>query len=164
MTATEIFYDRLGEKHIKPNDIQANHRSSAYGAAIRDGQILLVKPPTGSFLELPGGKIEKHETNEEALKREFLEETGYKIAKIIELIIEKEMNFYSIHRKTYHYSKNYFYLVEQANDLAIKPKNDGDTLEAVWRELKNLNLKEICPNHQSIIEKLKEHYGENKNS
>jgi ADP-ribose pyrophosphatase len=36
-----------------------------------------------SFLDFPGGRVDKGETHEEAARREFEEETGYKIGRIM---------------------------------------------------------------------------------
>lgn len=52
-------------------------RTGAYGVVIQNGAILLVEKEKGPYLgklDLPGGKIEAHETPEEALRREFKEE------------------------------------------------------------------------------------------
>lgn len=52
---------------------------SVRGVAIKDGKILLVKEREEKRLETPGGRIKHGESIENALKREFLEETGYDI-------------------------------------------------------------------------------------
>lgn len=51
----------------------------AYGILINQGKILLIKKSRGAYkgmFDLPGGGIEFNEKAEEALKREFIEETG----------------------------------------------------------------------------------------
>lgn len=53
-------------------------RPGVYGIAIcKQGSILVVA--VGGLLALPGGGLEKGETSEECLTREFQEETGYRI-------------------------------------------------------------------------------------
>lgn len=54
-------------------------RPGAYGVVVRDGQILVVRGPSGRW-HLPGGGLEPNETVDEALRREILEETGYVVA------------------------------------------------------------------------------------
>ena len=54
-------------------------RPAAFGLALRDGRLALVKvtyPDKPPFLDLPGGAIDPGERPEEALIREFGEETG----------------------------------------------------------------------------------------
>lgn len=53
------------------------HRPSVYGILIEDGKILLSKQYDG--YDFPGGGIELHEIIDQALVREFWEETGLKI-------------------------------------------------------------------------------------
>lgn len=53
-----------------------------YGICMFDNQILLVKKTRGPYVhtwDLPGGGLEHGETPEDALKREFLEETTFHI-------------------------------------------------------------------------------------
>jgi len=58
-------------------------RPAAFGVAERGGQIALVrveKPGHPPWLDLPGGAIDPGETDDQALVREFGEETGLKVA------------------------------------------------------------------------------------
>jgi ADP-ribose pyrophosphatase YjhB (NUDIX family) len=52
-------------------------RPSVYGILIENGKVLLSKQWDG--YDIPGGGVELDETLDEALKREFVEETGLKI-------------------------------------------------------------------------------------
>jgi 8-oxo-dGTP diphosphatase len=57
-------------------------RYGAYGVLVKDSKVLLSQKKSGPFQGLwdfPGGGIEFKETPEEALKREFLEETALRI-------------------------------------------------------------------------------------
>lgn len=53
-------------------------RPAAFGIAVRDGRIALVKveKPEGAWRDLPGGAVEAGEDHRLALVREFGEETG----------------------------------------------------------------------------------------
>src|SRR5690242_8223747 len=58
---------------------------AAKAVVIKDGKILLGKrldETDYGLFELPGGKIERGETIEEAFKREILEETGIEVEPI----------------------------------------------------------------------------------
>ena len=62
------------------------------GIVMYQGKILCVQRPRGKFdyisfkWEFPGGKIEEHETKENALKRELKEELGLEIHGVKEFI------------------------------------------------------------------------------
>ena len=60
---------------VKKAGIEYRPRFGAYGIAVQSDQVLIESARRGLFL--PGGGIEEGETVEEALYREFLEETGY---------------------------------------------------------------------------------------
>ncbi len=50
------------------------------GILIRDGKVLLQKPPDDDGYSLPGGHVEFGETGAQTLAREFKEETGADVA------------------------------------------------------------------------------------
>lgn len=52
--------------------------TSARAVVLRQGHILAVRDPDGQHI-LPGGRREPHETLEQAVRREVLEETGWTI-------------------------------------------------------------------------------------
>lgn len=57
------------------------------GLLVRDGKVLMAhRRPGGKkplMWEYPGGKIEKYETQEEAVSREFMEETGLDVLPVL---------------------------------------------------------------------------------
>lgn len=57
-------------------------RPTAFGLVFRDGRLACVRVDRGegSYFDLPGGAIDGEETEAQALVREFLEETGLRIA------------------------------------------------------------------------------------
>lgn len=74
-------------KKVKCHDIYGNitevdvdelkFRPSAYGILIEDGKVLLSSQYDG--YDFPGGGVEVGETIEEALTREYFEETGFEV-------------------------------------------------------------------------------------
>ena len=127
----------------------------AYGIVIKDNKILLIKKVTGPYdgkLDLPGGTIEFQERPEDALKREFLEETGINI-KEYTLFDSDSVSVTWIHNNqeiiTHHIG--IFYLIKEytneiKKDIKIDSKND-DSLGADFYEigeLKKDNLSEIA--------------------
>lgn len=151
-----IFTDRLGNKHIKPQNIDAEERTSVCGVAIKDGQILLIKAVDFIDWEIPGGKVEPGETIEEGLVREFLEETGYVVTKIIENFYQKKHDFYSIKRDLYYRSMVNFFTVEIDLSVQHKEKMTFDEVDQVkWFDLNSLDIGRVNPFHKGIIELLR---------
>ena len=76
MSKKIICYDLDRNKfEIESNKLM--FRPSVYGILIKDNKIFLSKQWSG--YDFPGGGIEIYETVNEALKREFFEETGIKV-------------------------------------------------------------------------------------
>ena len=60
-------------------------RPTVFGVAIKDGKLACVRVarPAGDYYDLPGGAIDPGETDEEALAREFGEETGLRVKPLV---------------------------------------------------------------------------------
>ena len=74
----------LGEKFVNQ---KYDFRETCFGICERNGQILLTKKTKKNEIAMVGGGIEKGETHENCLRREFLEESGYTIESINELCV-----------------------------------------------------------------------------
>lgn len=108
------------------------------GIILKDKRILIGKlkeKMLTDFGELkyvfPGGKIEDNETNEEAVVREILEETGLKV-KVIQKIGDR------IHPKTNKHIEYYHCEVVSGSEVTKSEKND-DIESLQWVELDELN-------------------------
>lgn len=89
-----------------------------YGLYVKDDKVLVIKKSKGPYVgkyDLPGGRIEFGESLEEALKREFLEETGTEV-KSSKFFKNAENIFEYINtdgeKKTFHHIGIYYYLVD----------------------------------------------------
>jgi nucleoside triphosphatase YtkD len=69
----------------KTNHSQVNSRTSVKILAMIENKYLMLSTNRGD-LEFPGGKIEKGETKEDAVKRELLEETGHEVSGSLEYL------------------------------------------------------------------------------
>jgi 8-oxo-dGTP pyrophosphatase MutT (NUDIX family) len=76
MKRTVVCHDIDGEE-IEVDVDKLQFRPSVYGILIENGKVLLSKQWDG--YDFPGGGVELYETLEQALKREFIEETGLEI-------------------------------------------------------------------------------------
>ena len=67
--------------HARPG-LDYRDRPAAFGVCERDGQVavVFVTRPEAQYVDLPGGGIDAGETAEQAVVREFGEETGLKVS------------------------------------------------------------------------------------
>jgi len=140
-----------------------NFRPGVYGLLIEEGKILL--SPQRDGYDFPGGGIEKDENIEEALKREFFEETGLKIS--IENLITCEQSFFTpiFNKASENKEKKYwngiliFYLVKKVSgEISTKHLEDYEKefiKKAEWIDLDKIEeLKFInTVNSPEIIQK-----------
>jgi 8-oxo-dGTP diphosphatase len=69
--------DKTFTSQYTSDDINDYHvRKAARGILLKNGKLAWLSVSTKGYHKLPGGGIEKGETNESAFKREILEETG----------------------------------------------------------------------------------------
>lgn len=69
--------DRTFNPQYATEDIKDYHvRKAARGILVKDGKLAWLNVSKKGYHKLPGGGIEKDETNEQAFKREVLEEAG----------------------------------------------------------------------------------------
>jgi len=129
-----------------------------YGILINQKKILLIKKSRGPYkgmYDLPGGGIEFGETIVNALKREFIEETG---------IILSSYSFFtnnecfcdyindSGEKKKMHHLGLYYKVVARFDK--IKNDSDGhDSLGAEFIEIKELNNIQIAPIAKEVLKK-----------
>lgn len=71
----------LGKKFV---DSKYDFRETCFGICEKNGLLLLTKNTKKNEIAMVGGGLEKGETHEDCLKREFLEESGYTIESIDE--------------------------------------------------------------------------------
>ena len=97
MTKKVICHD-LDNKEFEIETDKLIFRPSVYGILIEKNRILLSKRWDG--YDMPGGGVDIHETLEEALKREFFEETGIKVELVAPIHCETSF-FNPSHSKNY---------------------------------------------------------------
>lgn len=112
-----------------------NWNWSVTGIAIRDNTVLLARHTYGGGKGkwiVPGGYLENGETPEEAVKREFLEETG---------VVVEPQDVIGIRC-----SENNWYLAFRAAYVSGEARSDGDENDAVeWMDIHEALTREDVP-------------------
>ncbi len=134
---------------IKQEGIDYIERHGAYGVVIQGDSVLIETAHIGYFL--PGGGVEKDETIEQALRREFLEETGYEISSYKSL--GSAIEYVEVPDKQFHMKKvGYFYVVE----LGAKNEptySDGHVYPVGWVQIEEIRERMHLKSQQWAIEK-----------
>lgn len=145
----KVLCHNLDNKEFAVESDKLIFRPSVYGILVENDRVLLSKQWDG--YDFPGGGIEIHETIEEALKREFFEETGLHIEPFAP--IHCESSFFNPshsknHKDEYWNCQLIYYVVKKVGGkLSIanfdeEEKNYADFPE--WIDLNNLdNIKFI---------------------
>lgn len=101
-------------------------RPAAFGIAERDGRIAAVrveKPGHAPWLDLPGGAIDPGEGPEQAVVREFGEETGLKVA-VREAYARADQFFVNTEGKPFNNRATFFVLEIAGEDAGLKVEDD----------------------------------------
>ncbi|MBN2858582.1 MAG: NUDIX domain-containing protein [Candidatus Delongbacteria bacterium] len=104
----------LAEIHRKDNlnlNGKTLSREAVRGIIFKEKKLLLIHSENKNYdFKFPGGGIEDNETHEETLKREILEETGYKVVavekefgKVVEFDIPQEKEYDLFKMTSYYY-------------------------------------------------------------
>ncbi len=105
--------------------MNTNYEKSVGGVLIKDNKVLLARHTYGSganLLIIPGGYIEKGESPEQAIVREYLEETCVEVNPVS--IIGVRFNMHD------------WYVVFNVEYVGGVPKSDGDeNSEVVWLDI-----------------------------
>lgn len=115
----------------------------AYGVLVRDSAVLLVKKMRGPYvgsLDLPGGGIEHGEHPDDAVRREFEEETGLLVRTVCQL-----PPFSRVVGDLHHLG--FFYevaLVRETDPLKTEPDGE-DAGGALWVPLSELDGHWLSP-------------------
>ncbi|WP_421383096.1 NUDIX hydrolase [Bacillus salacetis] len=131
--------------------IVKTHRAfGVYGICVEDDQLLVINKSKGPYInryDLPGGSLEDSEGLNEALKREFTEETGL-TAMITEQIGAADFIFPSEWKEfnqVHHIAV--FYSVKKIGGELVEPEQfDGqDSLGAVWISPEKISSENASP-------------------
>ena len=115
-------------------------RPSVYGVLIEDRKILL--SPQWDGYDFPGGGVEIHETLEEALVREFFEETGLKVKVLAPLYCKTSFfnpDYFKKHKGEYWNCPLLYFVVKKIGGELSKDNFEESEMEyanlAEWVDL-----------------------------
>lgn len=148
--ATEI--EEKAIEWYKGSEKERNfHRAfGVYGICVQNGKLLVIKKNGGPYInryDLPGGSLEDRESLVVAMKREFLEETGFEV-EIIKNVGITDFMLTSDWRglaDVHHIAV--YYLVKQIGGNLIEPEQfEGqDSLGAVWISEEDISVENASP-------------------
>lgn len=121
-------FDNFGNEHQFSKE-EFVTRTAVYGVYLKDDSVLMVKDSKSKFWELPGGGVGRKESEQKALKREFIEETGLHIDGEPCFLISFIEYFFDSSSKQPWKTTRKFYQIENATGSLID-KNQDD-VEAV---------------------------------
>jgi 8-oxo-dGTP diphosphatase len=136
----------VGEKF----DCKFDFRETCFGIVAKGRELLLVKK--NNQYSLIGGGIENGESFEECLRREFLEESGYAINHIEELVCID--CFWLAANKYPMESRANIFIVDICANGKIIPSEEGCSVE--WVNIENVLNCLPLPYHKKAIEYFKE--------
>ncbi|MCM3337500.1 NUDIX domain-containing protein [Paenibacillus sp. MER TA 81-3] len=113
------------------------------GILIVDNHLLLQQHDGGDYWYLPGGRVEMFETSEEALRREFIEETGITITSAKLQWIVEEM--YAIGDRQMHEIGMYYCIDTIDHDDRLMETSQEAGYINDWIELDRLDACKIVP-------------------
>jgi 8-oxo-dGTP diphosphatase len=129
------FLDVKGKKVKSPKEY--TWRPAVYGVLICDNKLLIIQPDWDNSYSLPGGSMELGENPLEALEREFLEETGYKVKANSNPIFVDSKLFGDTKENKYFQRISMYYEVKL---ISTKQKSniDKESIKVIWKDMNNL--------------------------
>lgn len=115
-----------------------------YGVLREGSRVLLTRSRFGdsTFVNFPGGGVEIEEAPGDALRREFLEETGLEVRLVRTLYANQEAHLSTAAPVQI---VSVYWLVERVSGDLRMSGNGDDVLELFWREVAELPLPEMFP-------------------
>ena len=124
-----MYFEKILGINKIPVGAKITQREAVRGVALEGDLIFMIHTSNGDY-KFPGGGIEKGENHAEALKREFIEETGYLISDEIQyigIIIEQKPE--KVEKNAYFVMKSYYYKCK------VEEKKQEQQLDSYEKEL-----------------------------
>lgn len=127
------------------------HRAfGVYGIYVKDEELLVINKNGGPYInrfDLPGGSLEDGETLSEAMKREFLEETGLEIDIIKNIgVTDFKLPWMWKEFTDVHHIAVYYLVRKVGGKLQTPEQFEGqDSLGALWVTEKDISFDNASP-------------------
>ncbi|WP_062104384.1 NUDIX hydrolase [Bacillus niameyensis] len=132
-------------------DLRKYHRAfGVYGICVENGQLLVIRKNGGPYInrfDLPGGSLEEGESLSDAMKREFMEETGFEI-EIKENIgvVDFQLPWQWKGFTDVHHIAVYYLVEIIGGEICVPEQFEGqDSLGALWVSEKDISLENASP-------------------
>ncbi|MFJ9462191.1 NUDIX hydrolase [Viridibacillus arvi] len=132
------------------SNIKYHRALGVYGIYVDGDKLLVINKNGGPYIkrfDLPGGSLEEGETLSEAMKREFLEETGIEI-EIVENIGVMDFKLPWLWKEftNVHHIAVYYSVRKIGGKIKLPEQFEGqDSLGAVWVSEKDVSLDNASP-------------------
>ena len=124
---------------LQENEIKFKYRVS--GILIKDKEVLCVKINNNNFFCLPGGHVEVYENSQDAIVREFKEETDINV--YVKKLLYVTENFFESNKYKCH-ELGFYYLLDTNEDLnnikLEKIEQDNTCLKFEWIDISKSNI------------------------
>lgn len=117
-------------------------RVAAYGILKNNNQVLLVKDKWAHKWELPGGGIKIDESLENAVIREFKEETGIDV-KVVRFATYKEGYLYQNDKDLAWRTFRFYFILEKIGGTIKMKGNEKDVEEVAYINIKDIKREDV---------------------
>lgn len=146
--------DKFG-KEYEFEESEYTYRKSVYGLAKQEDSILMVLDPRSDRWELPGGGVEAGESDKEALKREFIEESGLELTDSEPILIDESLGYFFAlgEQKPWQTHRFYYQVTLSGKGKLLDNGNGDDTSAAKFMKISEIKELAVAMKDLSIIQK-----------
>ena len=147
-------HDVQGKKVKVPKNKKIGWRPAVYGVLIENNKLLVIKPDWDDKYSLPGGSIELKEDINEALEREFLEESGYKIKIKNPNKPYVDASLFGNKKLDLYFQRISIYFEVKLTSKKQLKNADNETVEILWKNIDEIKTTDFTYFQRNFIKKI----------